>query len=199
MPADNLVPLTKLEAVNLMLDSIGEQPLSSLDGQQPIEASSAIRILDRVSREVQQRGRQFNTETNYTLMPSGGFYTVPENTAQIRAFNPGIPRVVLRGNKLYDRDNHTFTFTTTSMQVDIVFYLNFEDLPAYARDYIAIRAGRQFQDSVMGSQVYHAYTEQNEVEARAAFNAAEQLTGRPTIFDTIQSAKALQRRTRSNI
>uniref|UniRef100_UPI0040473467 hypothetical protein n=1 Tax=Shewanella sp. TaxID=50422 RepID=UPI0040473467 len=54
---------SKLDAVNTMLSSIGEAPVSSLSSGL-IEAEIAETILDTIDREVQSMGWHFNTELN---------------------------------------------------------------------------------------------------------------------------------------
>ena len=65
---------TQLEAVNSMLGHIGEAPVDSIatPSSLPISASTALTILDEVSREVQSDGWHFNTEYDVTLSPDAG-------------------------------------------------------------------------------------------------------------------------------
>ena len=58
----SLSPTTKLEAVNTMLTSIGEQPVQTDDFAGLSDAAIAAQILDNVSRAVQSRGWIFNTD-----------------------------------------------------------------------------------------------------------------------------------------
>ena len=59
---------SKLEAVNTMLGSIGEAPVNSLTSGL-VDAETAEKILDSVSREVQARGWSFNTDINLLYTP----------------------------------------------------------------------------------------------------------------------------------
>ena len=54
---------TELEAVNIMLSSIGEAPVNSLSSGL-VDAELAQTTLHNVSREVQAAGWSFNTEYN---------------------------------------------------------------------------------------------------------------------------------------
>jgi hypothetical protein len=47
------IPTTELEAVNTILSTIGESPVSSLGDQMTVDAVLAQNILHEVSREVQ--------------------------------------------------------------------------------------------------------------------------------------------------
>jgi hypothetical protein len=72
-------PTTKLEAVNTMLSTIGEAPVNSL-ATGLIDAETAETILNNVSREVQARGWNFNTEYDYTFSPNvDGEIDLPAN------------------------------------------------------------------------------------------------------------------------
>ena len=53
---------SKLEAVNTMLQTIGESTVTTLGGTLPYEVSAAVTILDEVTREVCMDSYVFNTE-----------------------------------------------------------------------------------------------------------------------------------------
>ena len=59
-------PTTELEAVNIMLSTIGEAPVNNLDSGL-VDAETAETILKNVSRDVQSHGWNFNSEPDYTL------------------------------------------------------------------------------------------------------------------------------------
>ena len=54
--------MTELEAVNILLTTIGEAPVNTLTGNQVTDVSIANQVLNEVSREVQSQGWHFNTE-----------------------------------------------------------------------------------------------------------------------------------------
>ena len=58
---------TQLECVNTMLSTIGESPVNSLSGVLPLDASTAVNILNEVNREVQSAGWKFNTSWKVSL------------------------------------------------------------------------------------------------------------------------------------
>jgi len=74
---------TELEAVNVMLGTIGEQPVNSLDISTISEVSIASNILFDISREVQTRGYSWNTDTEYPLAVSGGEIPLPLNCIDV--------------------------------------------------------------------------------------------------------------------
>lgn len=157
-------PTSKLEAVNLMLSVIGEAPVNSVTGSDLGDANLAYQILSYASREVQLVGWHWNTEPNYPITPNQeGSLVLPSNTLRVDTSGDSKSMdLVQRGLRLYDRENHTFTFTSP-VTVDICFNLPFTDLPESARNYITIRAARQFEDRTLGSST--RYTPQDENSA----------------------------------
>lgn len=167
---DFLTPTTTLEAVNEMLRTIGESPVTTVESTDPlpVDVEIALNALRFVNREVQARGWHFNTEADYPLPRDGsGFVPIPTNALRVDTADEFSKYdVVVRGQRLYDREEHTFVFPE-DLKATIVFVLPFEDLPEPARNYITIRAARRFQAGQVGSQILSALTVQDETDARA--------------------------------
>ena len=165
-------PTTELQAVNIMLGLIGEQAVSTLESTYT-EALLARTELHNTSRAVQKKGYQCNSEDNYELTPTvDGYYMVPANCLKINPSEVGLD-VAWRGDKLYDRYEHTLVFTTTSMDVDLVFFLPFTDLPEALRWYITVRAARRFAEDTIGSPDTGAFTQDDEFNALVALEQDE--------------------------
>lgn len=167
-------PMTELDAVNLMLASIGEAPVSTLNAPGVVEAAIAYTKLMNMSRTIQGRGWWFNSESDYPMAPDlDGNIALPLNMMKVDT-SPRSGRfdVVERARKLYNRIDHTFTFTET-LYCDVVFMLPFEELPHAARWYIALAAARRFQDAMVGSDTLHGFTEDDEARAYADMLAAD--------------------------
>lgn len=144
-------PMTKLEAVNVCLSSIGEPPVNNVDNS-GIDAQIASDVVDEVSRTVQLKGWHWNRETGVKLSPDGnGEIVLPLNTAKIDS-SGGSKQfdVVQRGTRLYDRKNKVYTFENP-VELDLHVFLPFEELPSAARDYIAARAAAVFQQRILSS------------------------------------------------
>jgi hypothetical protein len=167
----NLAPLTELEAINIMLSTIGEAPISSLSADQStVDVAIAQAVLREVSIQVQQEGWQFNTEINWLMTPIQGSneIQIPANCIQIDTTEPDRDiDVAMRGQRLYDRINHTYEFTK-AIRVSMVLLLDFLDLPQAARFYINVRAARVFQQRVVGSELLGSFTARDEALARAS-------------------------------
>lgn len=166
-----LLALTEIEAVNLMLATIGEAPISSLENAMHADALMARQTLAMTSREVQAEGWWFNTESGVPFIPDiDGHIAAPEPLISLdiepteRAYS--LLDVVLRGSRLYDRKNHTYKFTQP-FRATIVMMLVFEDLPECVKQYVAVRAARQFQGEAVGSEQLGRFSEINESLARA--------------------------------
>ena len=172
------LPTTELEAVNLMLSAIGEAPVSSLNDPSLLDASLAQEVLDQTSIAIQTRGLHCNTDLKLKLTRdvSTNEINLPTNTAKVDSSDVSAHRdVVQRGTKLYDRDNHTFVFDE-DITVDIVYLLNFDDLPQHVRRYVMTKASRRFQTRFMGSETLAGFTAQDEQEALIEFERTEAQT-----------------------
>jgi len=160
---------TELEAVNIMLASIGESPINTLTGTLPVDARIAQSILSENNKAVQSEGWSFNTEINVVLVKDSSDNIALANN--IIRVDPNIhdhPSVdaIQRGLKLYDRKNHKYTFDD-DLKCTVVYYLDFDEIPEPARRYILIKAARIFIDRTVGDQSLRTYTQQDEVRARA--------------------------------
>ena len=168
---------TKLDAVNLMLASIGQSPVNTLSGSLPRDVSKAVIALDSALREVLTQGWSFNSDTEYELTPDGNdMIAVPANALQLDPTygQDYVPRynAVQLGMFLYDRDKRVFTFSG-DVKVDIVWAYEFEQIPQHARQYVATKAARKFQQGIMASAVLHQFTRDDESEAYATFRRVE--------------------------
>ena len=189
--------MTELEAVNTMLVTIGEQPVSSLDNLAGLQdASIARQILSNISRAVQSKGWVFNLDLQVTYTPdTNGEIVLGSNvlridtTSKVRSSTKDI---VERGGKLYDREKNTSVFTD-SIKVDRVIVLNFDDLPEAARRYIATRSARVFHDRVVGSGELHRFFQEDEHMAWSELLEYEADMGDYTIFDDYDVYRIIER------
>jgi len=186
-------PITELQAVNVMLSIIGEQPINTFEGTTYTEALLARTALHNTSRAIQTEGLACNTEEDYPLAPTiDGYYMIPNDALEINPSERGLD-VVQRGDKFYDRYDHTYVFTTTSMNVDIIFFLEFTKLPAAARYYITIKAGRRFAEDTIGSVDIANFTEDDENQALAAMMRTEAKADDRTLLDNPDIYKVVRR------
>jgi hypothetical protein len=171
---------TELDAINIMLGTIGESPINSLDAATGVvDAVTARSILAEVSVQVQEEGWHFNTEYEFELTPelSTKEIYVPPNVIEADAskYDRNDIDVAIRGNRLYDRRNKTYQFER-SIKADLTVLLEFNELPQAARHYITIRAARVFQQRVVGSDTLGSFTEADEARALRAMRRYEART-----------------------
>lgn len=178
-------PTTVLEAVNQIIATIGEPPVNSVEDNGVIDAVMALQALSAVNRAVQLKGWHWNTEENYPIVPSypEGELRLPRNTLKVDTTGADADLdLVHRGQRLYDRRNHTYQIGR-SVKVEIIFLLPFEELPEAARTYITIKAGRRFQEGQIGSELLSRFSERDELWAKADLEEAEGETADHNILD----------------
>lgn len=160
-------PTTLMEAVNTLLDTIGQSQISSLlTADLKEDAKKAVGVLGRASRDMQKRGWEFNTERGRTLLPNTDKHILlPTNCMSV--LTVGEHRrvhVVQRGNRLYQPTKGTFEFDQ-SIKVDMVVLLEFDDLPEAARWYVACRAARVYANKQAFSPTAYQFSKEDEDRA----------------------------------
>jgi hypothetical protein len=162
----DLTPITELDAINQMLRHIGVPSVDSVSSTDPY-AVSARQILHEVSRAVQATGLECNTDTEYDLTRNvDNKIAVPTNALRIDCTSDS--DLVARSGFFWDREDHTDVLDD-DIEVTVVWFLDFEDLPDCARRYIAIKAGRMFQVNTVGSTELYKMTARDEQQAYEAF------------------------------
>jgi len=179
---------TELEAVNTILSTIGEAPLSTLTGSLPVDGTTAKNILNEISREVQSAGWHFNTQYMVDLTRDADD-KVPIGTDVVRVelnnkYDKSSYDVVQRGSYLYNLAKNTNIFTQDFTENTLVYLLAFSDLPEQARRYITIRSARVFHDRTLGANTLHKFSSEDELRSLSVMKQAETATGDNTIFDS---------------
>jgi hypothetical protein len=145
---------TQLAAVNEILGSVGQAPVTVLDQTNP-EVAFAFTTLMDISREVQAEGWTFNREFEYPVVAdTNGVINVPANALSMDLstnYENSPYDTVVRQGKLYDKINHTFTWTPgKEYKVDVLWYFDFDDLPQPFRDYVTARAASRAAVRLIG-------------------------------------------------
>lgn len=159
---------TIIEAVNSLLASIGEAPVSSLSSPIAPDASRALECLKESSRAVQTRGWWFNTEIAYAFEPDATLRTItlPLGVlsiafgAQTWATDP-----IARGQAVYDRLSQSYTFAQGLNAAQVVWELPWEQIPDSAQNYIRIAAVRLFRTRSFVTDIGSPYTPFDEATA----------------------------------
>ena len=140
-------------------------------------------------------GRHINRETDVTLSPSLDNEILLPTTAayvDVESINAGTKQYIQRGEKLYNKTDHTFTITS-SLKCTVIYMLPWEDLPQSARHYIMIKAARRLQDRVVGASDQHTYNQVDEFQALIALKANESREGDFSIFDNNDVYRVISR------
>lgn len=176
--------LTELEAINQILSSIGESPINSLADELPDDAALAQKELHLASKEIQLKGWNFNTDTNYTLArDSDNKIPIPSDTLRVTAMPNTTTDVVQREEYLYDKTSHSYYFDD-GVKCEIVWYLAFDKLPEAFRQWICLKATRRFQEKTLGSASISEFNRRDELSAQQAAIDSDTVTDNLTIFDS---------------
>jgi len=181
-----------LDAVNMMLQSIGERPVNNLDTTQRLDVQRAVSALNETNVLVQARGWWFNTELKVLLTPNGdGEYVIDNDVVKVDPYYESIWKFVQRGKRLYNTDDQTFTDHTDDLYVNQIRLLDFDDCPETFKLYVARRAAVLFQTRVVGSPTLFEFTERDANEAWLMLQQEEldnedtNLTLAPGIIDCV--------------
>jgi len=161
---------TELSAVNSVLGSIGQSPITTLDYENP-EISFVYNILMECSVDVQSEGWVFNTEYNYPIkLNTFDELPVPENILRIDVTEGQVFRytdLVRRNGKIYDKLNHTYKFDSP-VNFDIVWLFPFNDLPTVFKRYITYKASARAATQLVTNPQLTQLIAQQEAFSRAA-------------------------------
>ena len=198
MPIPTTNATQELPAVNEILASVGQAPVTTLDQTNP-DVAIAYDTLIRVSREVQAEGWSFNTEYNYkTQTNSNREFLIPNNMLQVDLSTSTTASnrvatvnsnkdVVRRDGKLYDKnkDKDQTLLTNNSgedIYLDIVWWFDWVDLPVPFQDYIVSRASTIVSSRIVGDPQQYQLLQQKEVLNRAVIVEYECNQGDYTFF-----------------
>ena len=181
---------SQIECINTMLSTIGESPVNTLSGVLPLDASTAVNILNEVNREVQSAGWKFNTSWKVSLNRDvNNKLVVGADVLHIEFDHLRESKVsydpVLRGNYLYNLAGESYIWNKDFEYVTVIYLLDFETIPEQARRYITIRASRIYHDRTLGSQSIHKFSMQDELGALALLKQTEADTADHNIFDSV--------------
>tara|TARA_R100000781_G_scaffold110636_1_gene76212 strand:- start:2077 stop:2739 length:663 start_codon:yes stop_codon:yes gene_type:complete len=176
-----------LDAVNILLENIGEQPVNTLENQQIQDARFAERVLLEFHKEGQVKGWSWNSEHCYPFSKdsSTGEVSIPSNVVQF-ALDPYVyaNRYVLRGQRLYDTTNRTYVMesTVTKIEADVIWLMPWDETPEAYNRWTTIRSARVFSARVLGTDASFRYTAADERDAQTVLERMEQQQEQPNIL-----------------
>ena len=185
MPFPTTNAAQELPAINQILTSCGQAPVTTLDQTNP-EVAIAYATLLQVSREVQSEGWTFNKEYHVEFnKDNNNEILIPNNIIQIKltenAQNSPY-HAVRRSGKLYDRQNHRYTWEYSPIECDIIWEFDFIDLPEPIQNYITARASTLVSGRIVGDDDQYTRLRNQEQEMRAMANEYETQQGQFTMF-----------------
>ena len=172
---------TELSAVNSILGSIGQSPVTTLNFTNP-ETEFIYNILTEVSKDVQNEGWQFNLEENVTKTPpqSGSDeHKILVGAQEIRvnihsdANTAKLMDTVIRYDsdnvrKVYSLEENKFdAFTESTYKADVVTLYLFEKIPNVFQRYITYRAAVRAATQLIANPQLVQLLQLQEVTARA--------------------------------
>ena len=185
MPFPTNAASTELDAVNQILSSVGQAPVTTLDLQNP-EVFTAVNTLREQSKQVQLEGWSFNVERHYVLTrdSSTNKIAVPSNMLAIDsnvAQHHDKYDLVLRNGFVYDRYNHKYTFDE-DITADVLWYWDFQYLPPGIQAYITAKAARMCATKMVGDPQLNQLLAEQEATTRAALIENECQQGDYSMF-----------------
>lgn len=173
---------TLLEAVNVLLENIGEAPVQTLENEQVVEARVAERTLLEFHKEGQSRGWSWNSEYAYPFVKDTVSNTITVPASVVR-WKPDqyqwAGRFQLRGQKVYDLEKRTSVLGSDIAEVkaDVVFLLPWDESPEPFNRWVVIRSARVFSDRVLSSDSLFKFTAMDEQAALSELLRMEAETG----------------------
>jgi len=172
---------TELSAVNSILGVIGQAPVTSINASNP-ETAMVKQIFDECILEVLNEGWHFNREEHYELVPNvNNEILITEDMLRVDINNDHVYRsedIVRRNGKLYDKVDHTYTFTDT-IDADITWFFPFypdptsgittvDYIPPVFKRYIIQKAATRACSSMISNPELMQIQGNQETIARAA-------------------------------
>lgn len=175
--------LSEIDAVNQILTMLALRPVNSLDpADLTPDAAAALAEVRFVNRHVQLLGWHFNTERSVELaknvdnrVPLTDDIGRVDNAKQMGPSMYSVD-IIMRshptdGMCLYDKnadaaDRDPFDFEHIStVRVDLLRLLDFDETPDSFRHYVTIRAGRNVQARLLTDPTLYRFSTDDEVRA----------------------------------
>ena len=181
MPFPTTNATEELPAVNEILASVGQAPVTTLDQTNP-DVAIAYNTLLQVSREVQAEGWTFNTEIAVPFTPDGTTeeVDVANNILQLdltkdAAYYDKDPVIRTKTGstqrKLYDKNkdprSDAWKWGTDDIKCDVVYNFDWVVLPVPIQDYIVARAAAIVSSRIVGDSGQYQMLQQKEAYNRA--------------------------------
>ena len=187
MPFPTTNATKELPAINQILSTCGQAPVTTLDQTNP-DVAIAYDTLLQVTREVQAEGWTFNKEFHYLFpIDNNNEIPIPNNVLQLKLSKNSANMeydAIRRQGKLYDRIHHRYTWEDhpDGVECDVVWEFDWVDLPEPIQNSIVARAATIVSQRIVGDTNQYEMLQQQEAYARALAMEYETSQGQFTIF-----------------
>lgn len=193
---------SKLDAVNEMLEGLGESPVTALDPSGTSLHAEAESVLERTRRRVLMMGpREWggwwaNSALDLSFTPDGsGNILLPPATYLWARPRDWSYQTEIRDGKLYNLRDFTDVWTITSIKLDVIVNLAWDQLTHHLKDYVAAAARLDFvrfkKRGAFDEQIYRDLADR----AKAVAVNDDLSKGRLRVFDTAEHFFATGERT----
>ena len=187
--------MTELEGVNITLQTIGEMTVTTASNIADVyEAKTALEVLAETRRTVLTEGLSCNTDDEWEITAdSSGYIAIPSNMLRLESSDAS-QYYIMKDNKMYNKTKHTFIFDASSThKVDVVWDLDFDDLPHTIAYYIAVRAARLSYQRLIGATDIVRILMDDEEKAKQKMIEHDVDTRNYNIFDVAANSRIITR------
>lgn len=157
----------ELDAVNLVLSSIGESAVNSINDTANADVANIRRLLNNFNRRIQTRGWTFNTEVAQ-LIPDFYSNRIHYLGDWLSVLSEGTATVYRnRGGYVYDINARTDIFTQP-ITVNLITLCPYSDMPEVFQQYIVASTAKRFNMSFFGDDSLDAELEEELTELQVA-------------------------------
>lgn len=140
----------ELQAVNDILEVIGQAPVSSLRNQSDLDVSTARRMLSGENRKIQSKGWGFNIEKNVELLPDVYSGVISYNPSYLSVLDPSAATIYInRNGTVYDTVAQTNRFDA-AIYVNLIVARPLSEMPHCFKEWIICSAAKRFNNSRFG-------------------------------------------------
>lgn len=182
------------EAINICLTTIGLTRVgstASITGN--YEAELADYMIEEVLNEVLSHKYNFNTDTDYPLVPdSSNVVAIPAMALSVDLTDRNQDYIV-RDGKLYNKVTQKDNDFDTTVYADVTWKFAFDDLHAIVQNYIVALAKQRLYARVVGTDNYMNVLMQETQDAKIAMLHEDMQSGDYSIFDSTDVRRPMNR------
>jgi len=182
-----------LDAVNDILEVIGEPPVTALDTAGTSDEAEAETFLNRWTTRVLREGWFQNTIIEKKYTPDGSDLVLLTDVLSFThtAYSAYLP-IAMRNGYMYDTENNRNTWPDiSSTKLNVVLDIDFDDLTDGLRNYIIAKAAFYFERYKKRGVVDYQMTSQMVDEARGSAMQEDGDMRQTNLLDTTEAKNVL--------